>query len=97
MLNKYELLSKATNSVSARVDNPVDEMTAEFRRSGLEHNAIEDETSKYIRMMREEKEQKQRNEAYVANQSLAMANPSACGSSSQSYKGNQLSENGDRN
>ena len=60
MLKKYELLSKATNSVGSVAENPADVMTADFRRSGQEHNAIEDETSKYIRLMREEKEQRKK-------------------------------------
>ena len=34
MLKKYELLSKATNSVGSVTENPVDVMTADFRRSG---------------------------------------------------------------
>ena len=85
MLHKYELLSKATNSVGVKAENTVDQMTADFRRSGLEHNAVEDETSRYIRLMREEKEQKQRNEVYRSNQNLGVTNPSARGVSQQSY------------
>ena len=42
MLQKYELLSKATKQVEASVETSVNQMTADFRRSGLEHNVRSD-------------------------------------------------------
>ena len=38
MLQKYELLNKATKQVEANVEKSVNQMTADFRRSGLEQN-----------------------------------------------------------
>ena len=36
MLQKYELLNKATKQVESNVEKSVNQMTADFRRSGLE-------------------------------------------------------------